>query len=102
MAMTESGFSLQESTVAILGLGLMGGSLALALRGKCRRLVGSDCDPATVEPAAQRGIVDRAETDPAAIVSGADVVILAVPVPAILEALEALPSWTSGACIVID
>ncbi len=95
-------FSLQDSTVAIIGLGLMGGSLALALRGKCRRIIGSDCDPAAVEAACKCGIVDRAQTDPAVIVAAADVVILAIPVPAILQTLDVLPSWANEPCIVID
>jgi prephenate dehydrogenase len=40
--------TLSSSTVAIIGLGLMGGSLALALRGHCRHLIAFDPDSSTV------------------------------------------------------
>ncbi len=100
--MMDAGFSLKDSTIAILGLGLMGGSLAMALQGKCRDVIGCDPDPSIVEAASRRGIVSQAETRAASIVSQADVVILAAPVSAILEILETLPSWTAGPCIVLD
>ena len=54
----EDGFRLQDSKIAIIGLGLMGGSLALALRGKCAALYGIDSDRATLELATARQ-VDR-------------------------------------------
>ena len=38
----EDGFRLQDAKIAIIGLGLMGGSLALSLRGKCAALYGID------------------------------------------------------------
>jgi len=47
--MPEDGFSLQDSTVAIIGLGLMGGSLALALKKHCRAIYGIDSHRATLE-----------------------------------------------------
>jgi prephenate dehydrogenase len=40
--------SLAECRVAVVGLGLMGGSLALALRGHCLTLLGCDPDPAAL------------------------------------------------------
>lgn len=98
----DGGFSLQDSSIGILGLGLMGGSLALALRGRCRALSGSDPDLATFEAACRQNVVDQADRDPAKILSGADVAILAAPVPAILALLDALPSLTPNPCIVID
>ena len=36
---------LTDASVAIMGLGLMGGSIAMALRGKCARIIGVDPDP---------------------------------------------------------
>lgn len=98
----EAGFSLQDSTVAVLGLGLMGSSLAMALRGRCRRLVASDPDPDALEAARRRQIVDESDCDPAHILPGANVIILAAPVPAILRLLAALPSWMPDPCIVSD
>jgi prephenate dehydrogenase len=98
----EDGFSLQDSTVAILGLGLMGGSLALALRGHCHALLGLDPDPAARELARRQSIVDRADQDPARLLPEVDLVVLAAPVPAILALLDQLPSCKLNRCIVID
>lgn len=95
-------FSLQDSTVGILGLGLMGGSLALALRGHCRVLIGCDPDGRAVEAACRRNAVDLAGQDPAKLLSQADVIILAAPVTAILDLLAGMPSWRSNPCIVMD
>ena len=85
-----------------MGLGLMGGSLALGLRGKCAALYGIDPHPATLELALSQHIVDEADSDPATLLPKADVVILSAPVPAILNLLEQLPSYTSSPCIVMD
>lgn len=98
----EDGFRLQDSKITIVGLGLMGGSLALALRGKCAALFGIDADPATLELALERGIVDRAEADPAGLLPQSDVVVLATPVPAILSYIKALPVLLQTPCIVLD
>lgn len=98
----DDGFSLKASTVAIVGLGLMGGSMALALRGQCSRLLGIDPDPAVLEMALRQSIVDAAATDPARLLPQADLVILAAPVTAILDLLEQLPELTPNPCIVLD
>ncbi len=95
-------FSLKESKIAIVGLGLMGGSLALALKGHCSRLIGIDPNSATLELAFRQNIVDQADTDPAKLLPQADLVILAAPVPAILTLLEQLSDFTPNACIVLD
>lgn len=98
----ERDFSLQDATVCIVGLGLMGGSLALALKGHCRAVLGSDLDPQVVEEACRRAIVDRADRDPAGVLPAANLVILATPVPAILSLLRVLPRMIPNACIVMD
>jgi len=100
--MTEDGFSLQDSTVVIIGLGLMGGSLALALRKHCRALYGIDTHLPTLELALANNIVDRAEADPARLLPQADLVILAVPVPMIINFLQQLPDLMPDRCIVFD
>jgi prephenate dehydrogenase len=81
--------------VAILGLGLMGGSLALALR-EARpdiELIGDDPDPITMRRALDRGLVT--EGDPRA----ADLVVLAAPIPAMPELLAGL---TGTGAVVTD
>jgi prephenate dehydrogenase len=98
----EDGFRLQNAKVAIVGLGLMGGSLALALKGKCAALYGIDSQRATLELALAKKIVDEAASDPAKLLPRADLVILATPVPAILDFIQKLPALTQNPCIVLD
>ena len=98
----EDGFSLQDAIVGIYGLGLMGGSLALALRGYCSIIVGFDSDPSALELALSRGIVDQAETSSVKSLPRVDVLILAMPVPAILDTLAQLPALMTEPCIVLD
>lgn len=100
--MKQPDFNLAESKIAIIGLGLMGGSLALGLRGKCAALYGVDPHLPTLELALAQRIVDYADSDPARLLPEADVAILSAPVPAILTLLEQLPAFTSNACIVMD
>jgi prephenate dehydrogenase len=98
----EDGFRLQDSKIAIIGLGLMGGSLALALKGKCVALFGIDSDRATINLALNKGIVDQADADPARLLSQADLVILATPVPVIIDFIQKIPLLMQEPCIVLD
>jgi prephenate dehydrogenase len=95
-------FILLNSRIAIIGLGLMGGSLALALKDKCGAIFGIDIDQHTLEIARQQHIADLLDSEPARLLSEADVVILAVPVPTILNYLEQLPAIMPNPCIVLD
>jgi len=98
----EDGFRLRDSRIAIIGLGLMGGSLALALKGKCAALYGIDSQRAMLELALDKEIVDEAGTDPAKLLPRADLIVLATPVPAIIDLIQKLPSLTQNPCIVLD
>jgi prephenate dehydrogenase len=100
--MDDSNFTLATSKIAIIGLGLMGGSLALGLRGKCAALYGIDPDPATRELALSQQIVDYAESDPAKLPPEVDMVILAAPVPSIIALINQLPITIPHPCIVMD
>ena len=100
--MQQPDFNLAESKIAIIGLGLMGGSLALGLRGKCFALYGIDPHPPTLDLALSQHIVDFADSNPASLLPEVDLVILSAPVPAILTLLEQLPSFTPNSCIVMD
>ena len=95
-------FNLAESKIAIIGLGLMGGSLALGLRGKCDAIYGIDPHLPTLELALSQHIVDFADSDPAKLLPEVDLVILSAPVPAILTLLEQLPALTPNPCIIMD
>ena len=101
----------------------MGGSLAMGLKGHCARLIGFDSDPSTLEFALSKEIVSSAlPKEPRDRVSGAtamaeaqsalapdasageriDLLILATPVPTIIDILRQLPSMISYPCIVMD
>jgi prephenate dehydrogenase len=95
-------FRLSKAKIAIVGLGLIGGSLALALRGKCAAIYGIDPDKGTREMALSQNIVDLASPDPAELMPLADLIILAAPVPAILVLLQHLPELMPSSCIVLD
>jgi len=74
--------------LAVVGLGLMGGSMALALRPFARTISGVDSDPETRRYAVEHGIVDQATDDLREGVHEADVVILCAPVRAISHMLR--------------
>lgn len=99
--MSEPDF-LATSRVAIIGLGLIGGSLALALRDRCRSLLGCDLDPAALELAQEQDLFTKVSPHPADILPAADVVILATPLKTILNLIEQLPDLHPGSCIVLD
>jgi prephenate dehydrogenase len=94
--------SLANCRVAILGLGLMGGSLALRLRGQCARLLGCDPDPATLRLARQMGLVEQVSDSAAEVVPQADLLVLAAPVGAILRILDELPALQPEPAAVLD
>jgi prephenate dehydrogenase len=98
----EDGDFLARSRIAIVGLGLMGGSLALALKGHYAAIYGVDRDPMVVSQAVERKVVQVAAPTPEALLPEVDVIILATPVKAILELLKQLPSLHPGEAIVLD
>lgn len=100
--MNKPNFSLRSANIAIIGLGLMGGSLALSLKEHCRRLSALDSHQPTLDLARRLEIVHVAGNDPAKILADVDIIILACPVPAIMEWLERLPEYVQQPCIVLD
>lgn len=77
--------------VAVLGVGLIGGSIGLAARDRLgAEVAGFDPDPGTLELALERGALDRAAGDVADAVDGADAIFCAAPV-------GALPGLVGGA-----
>lgn len=83
-------------TIAIVGTGLIGGSMALTLRhnGFASRILGVDREPRHLEQALERGLIDEA-MDLDAALALADILVLAVPVDALLQEL---PGVLSRAC----
>lgn len=101
--MSEGEFpTLATARVAIVGLGLIGGSLALALRPHCATLLGVDPDPQARAWAQRRARFDAVAADPAAVLPQANVVLLAAPVSAILRLIPRLPRWVPGPALVLD
>jgi prephenate dehydrogenase len=92
----------------VVGLGLMGGSLAAALRGgkgaarQCVQVIGVVRQAATGQAALEAGIVDTATTDLAAGVAEADIVVLAVPVRAILAVIPQIGTLAQPGALVLD
>jgi prephenate dehydrogenase len=75
--------------ITIIGTGLIGGSLGLALRKKkfAGRIVGCDRE-GTLEKARMRGAIDDGTADPGDAIRGSQVVVLATPVLAIVDLIE--------------
>lgn len=90
--------------LAIIGIGLIGSSIARAARehGQAERIVTADQSPQHREQALQLGVVDEAYADPADAVRGADLVIICVPLGAYAGVAEAMAPGLSSGCIVSD
>ena len=96
---------LSQSRVCIVGLGLMGGSLAMALRDRCAALIGCDIDQHTVDQALARGVIDCGSTELASIIDASnpiDLLILAAPVGAMLALIPQLPTLIPGPFHLLD
>ncbi len=100
----RSGISLRAAQVTIVGLGLIGGSLALALReGRvCRAVYGVARRPDTIAEALKRGAIDSGTTVLAEGVADADVVILAAPVCTIIRLIPEVGSLAKAGCMLFD
>jgi prephenate dehydrogenase len=90
--------------VTIAGVGLIGGSLALAARaaGLIGEVVGLGRGAANLELAQRRGIIDRYSHDPAAAARGADLLLLAVPVRSIATVARACAAALRPGAVVSD
>jgi cyclohexadieny/prephenate dehydrogenase len=90
--------------VAMIGIGLVNGSLATVLRrrGAAEEIVAHARRQETRTRAVELGLCDRAEADPAAAVSGADLVVLGVPPAAIGSVVAAMRAGLPEDAIVTD
>ena len=88
----------------IIGLGMIGGSLAKALKenGFSRTVVGFDRSLQAVELGVQMGVIDRGCQDIKSAVTEADIIILAVPVKATAKVLAMLKPYLNAETIVSD
>ena len=90
--------------VALVGVGLIGGSFAIALRraGLAGTIVGMDRDAAALERAASLGVIDTAASSVSEAVQGADLVVIAVPVRAIGAVLHDVARSMEAHAVVTD
>jgi len=91
-----------EKSVCIVGLGLMGGSLASALHGQVKQLIGVDRHASTRQLALSDGVVDIVTDDLSSGVRAVDLIILATPVQSILQIVRELPNLRPDGCMVLD
>ena len=90
--------------LAILGVGLIGGSLARALKRAQRvgEIVGCGRNEDQLRKAVELGVIDRYATDPAEAVRGADVVVLGTPVSAMRAVLAAIRDHLAPQAVLTD
>ncbi|MBW3656125.1 MAG: prephenate dehydrogenase/arogenate dehydrogenase family protein [Gemmatimonadetes bacterium] len=90
--------------LGLIGCGLMGGSFALALKraGLVKRVVGYSKSPSTTERARQMGVIDVEAPSALLAVSGADIVLLAVPVAATEATLKAIRHLVNPDMLIMD
>jgi prephenate dehydrogenase len=90
--------------LGLIGCGLMGGSFALALRraGLVKRIVGYSKSPSTTERARQMGVIDVEAPSALLAVSGADIVLLAVPVSASEATFKAIRHLITPNTLLMD
>lgn len=90
--------------LGLIGCGLMGGSFALALKraGLVKRVVGYSKSPTTTERARLMGVIDVEAPSALLAVSGADIVLIAVPVAATEATFKAIKHLVTSNMLVMD
>jgi prephenate dehydrogenase len=90
--------------LAIIGIGLIGGSLSLALKqaGQVKHVVGYARNEATREQALSLGIIDTAAASIETAIKGADIIVLAVPMGAMASALAEISQHLTDNTIITD
>jgi prephenate dehydrogenase len=90
--------------LCVIGVGLIGGSLARALRdgGHCRHVVGSGRNPDNLRHAVELGVIDSYDTDPARAVAGSDMVLVAVPLGAMEQVFNAIRGSLADGAVLTD
>jgi prephenate dehydrogenase len=89
--------------IAVLGVGLIGGSIGLAARGRAdAEVCGYDPDERVRARALELGAIDSQAVDVPAAVAGADVVFVAAPVGALAETVRLALASAGPDCVVSD
>ncbi|MEI6302652.1 MAG: prephenate dehydrogenase/arogenate dehydrogenase family protein [Betaproteobacteria bacterium] len=92
------------NTLALVGVGLIGGSFALALKkaGMVGRVIGVGRSAANLEKAREMGIIDEVVADAGVAAARADLVLVAVPVAQTGAVFRAIASQLAPGCVVTD
>ena len=95
---------MSKPKIAIVGLGVIGGSLGLALRkaGVDYELIGHDRDPGMARSASKAGAVHKTEWNLIAAIEDADAIILALPLDAIEKTLAPIAQYLKTGVVVTD
>ena len=90
--------------LGLIGCGLMGGSFALALKraGLVKRVVGYSKSPSTTDRARQMGVIDVEAPSALLAVSGADIVLIAVPVAATEATFKSIKHLVTPNMLIMD
>ena len=90
--------------LGLIGCGLMGGSFALALKraGLVRRVVGYSKSPSTTDRARQMGVIDVEAPSALLAVSGADIVLIAVPVASTEATFKSIKHLVTPTMLIMD
>jgi len=91
-----------DTRIAVIGLGLMGGSMARALHARGVYVLGFDRDGTQLEAALRDGAVQEALASDLAGIATAEVVVLALPVDATVALLPSLAACIGDARLVMD
>ena len=93
---------LADARVTVIGIGLMGGSLAKALEGKAASLTGVDHDRDTIEYARAMGIFDHVGASVSEGLAHCDLAILAVPVKGIIDLIKRIGEGLPAPRFLLD
>jgi prephenate dehydrogenase len=90
--------------IAIIGLGLVGASAGLALRRYPDkvRIIGHDREPATAGRAKAMGAVDKTEWNLISTITGADRILLALPISEVRDTLSAMAQDLKPGCVILN
>ena len=90
--------------LCIIGVGLIGGSLARALRenNACKTVIGCSRSEAHLQRAVELGVIDEYTTDVIEAVKGADMIILSVPLRAMQSLFEKIDDVVDGGAVITD
>ena len=90
--------------VTIVGLGFVGSSIGLAVKASKAdvHVVGHDKEPTVAKKALKKGAVDKTDWNLISACEGADIVVIATPVMAVKETMEAIAPYIKPGCLVTD